>query len=162
GREAHVVYPPVRVPLDFRSARKDSYFFTASRLVPYKNTRAIVEAFALIPGERLIVAGDGPERDQLRRIAPRNVEFLGFVKDEELAHLMESSSAFIFAAEEDFGIAPLEAQSLGTPVIALNRGGARETILGSGSHPTGIFFPKPEASCIAAAVGQFLATRDRF
>ena len=125
GREAHVIYPPVSLGL-CGDVPRQPYFVTASQLVPYKNVDAIVEAFAELKDLRLIVAGDGPDAERLRRSASENVVFEGFVTDERLRYLMASARAFIFAAEEDFGIVVVEALSEGTPVLALNRGGARE------------------------------------
>jgi glycosyltransferase involved in cell wall biosynthesis len=163
GKEAVVIPPPVDVPAACPAAcDKGDYFLTASRLVPQKHTRAIVQAFALLPDERLIVAGEGPEKDKLCRIAGRNVEFRGFVPDQQLRQLMRDARAFLFAAEEDFGIAPLEAQSEGTPVIALGRGAARETVVGSGPVRTGLFFDHPEPAEIAAAVTDFLRSRTAY
>ena len=162
GRDAAVIHPPVRVPQTLASVPKRDFFLTASRLVPYKNTRAIVQAFRELPSQRLVVAGDGPERASLEAIAGSNVQFVGFVPDDELHRLMAEARAFVFAAEEDFGIVPLEAQAAGTPVIALGRGGALETIQVSGRHPTGMFFDTPEPEAIAAAVGEFLESDQAF
>lgn len=158
GREAVVIPPPVRVPSAPPNSEKRNYFLAASRLVPYKNIRAIVQAFAGIPGQRLIVAGDGPERNKLERVAGSNVEFCGFVPDTKLRTLMREARALIFAAEEDFGITMVEAQAEGTPVIALARGGARETIVTAGPTPTGLFFANPGPNEIAEAVDRFLRT----
>ena len=155
GRLAEVIYPPVSVPRTLISCVKENYFLAASRLVPYKNTRAIIEAFNVLPNERLVVAGDGPEAEQLRRIAGPNVSFVGFVEDGELRRLMRHASAFLFAAEEDFGIVPVEAQGEGTPVICLGRGGVVETVRTDCPAPTGLFFDRPEASAIADAVRRF-------
>lgn len=156
-REAEVIYPPVRVPATFTPADKQGYFFTASRLVPYKNVRSIVAAFRQLPAERLVVAGDGPERAKLEAGAGPNVRFVGFVDDAELSRLMAGAAAFVFAAEEDFGIVPIEAQAHGTPVIALGRGGTRESIVTTGPWPTGLFFAEPEATAIANAVRTFIS-----
>ena len=162
GREAQVIHPPVRVPATpFRGARGD-YFLTASRLVQYKNVRAVVEAFRGLPEQRLVVAGTGPDLGRLRQAAPANVEFRGFVPDAELGGLMEGARAFVYAAEEDFGIVVAEAQGHGTPVIALGRGGARETVVTEGVHPTGLFFQRPEPGVIADAVRAFLARETGF
>jgi glycosyltransferase involved in cell wall biosynthesis len=127
-------------------------------LVAYKNVRSIVQAFTALPNEKLIIVGDGPERSKLQQLASPNVEFRGHVPDPELRKLMREARAFIFAAEEDFGIAPLEAQGEGTPVIALGRGGARETIITTGATPTGLFFSRPEPAEIVGAVTDFLRT----
>ena len=155
GRAAEVIYPPVTVPRMLTPCIKENYFLAASRLVPYKNIRAIIEAFKLLPDERLIVAGDGPEAEQLRQVAGPNVSFVGFVVDGELRRLMRHALAFMFAAEEDFGIVPVEAQSEGTPVICLGRGGVLETVRADCLAPTGLFFNRPEASAIADAVKRF-------
>lgn len=162
GRTSQVVYPPVDVPAACPAVEKGGYFLTASRLVSYKNTHQVVQAFASLPSERLVVAGKGPELDRLRSIAGPNVEFRGFVPDEELASLMSGASAFIYGAEEDFGIVMVEAQARGTPVIALGRGGAREIVRVGVPSPTGLFFERPEPELIAAAVREFLAAPERF
>ena len=158
GRKAVVIPPPVSVPPVPPKAQKCDYFLTASRLVPYKNIRPIVQAFWALPDQRLVVAGDGPERRKLERLAGSNVEFCGFVSDKRLRILMREARAFIFAAEEDFGITPVEAQAEGTPVIALGKGGARETIVTTGSTPTGLYFSNPEPAEITEAVKRFLGT----
>ena len=163
SRSAAVIYPPVQVPLEPpRHRAREGFFLTASRLVPYKNIHAIVEAFRDLPGQRLIVAGDGPELKRLQAAATSNVTFAGFVSNGELRKLMGSARAFVFAAEEDFGITPLEAQSEGTPVIALGRGGLRETIVVDGAHPTGIFFDRPTPVEIAAAIVKFVDREHEF
>ena len=113
GRDARVIHPPVDVAPVLPSRERNGHFLTASRLVPYKNVRAVVEAFRELPNERLIVAGDGPEFEHIRAIAGPNVTMAGFVSDAALRELMGTACAFIFAAEEDFGIVPLEAQGEG-------------------------------------------------
>ena len=162
GRNARVIHPPVRVPATYKPVPVGRQFMTASRLVPYKNARCIVEAFQHLPEERLVVAGSGPEAASLRAIAGNNVTFTGFVPDDELRHMMRSSRAFIFAAEEDFGITPVEAQGEGAPVIALGRGGTRETIRTGRDAPTGLFFDEPTPGAVASAVRQFIANEDAF
>ena len=162
GRPARVIHPPVAVPASHRPAQRGDYFLTASRLVPYKNTHAIVEAFRELSGERLVVAGDGPELARLRAMAGPNVEFVGYCEDAELRRLMASARAFVFAAEEDFGIVPVEAQGEGTPVIALGRGGVCESVVEHGSGATGLFFDRPEAEAVAAAIRRFVATESTF
>jgi glycosyltransferase involved in cell wall biosynthesis len=157
GRDARVIYPPVSVPstLPPQRARED-FFLTASRLVPYKNVRSIVEAFRDLPDQRLVVAGTGPELGRIQAVAGPNVTLAGFVPDAELRRLMATARAFVFAAEEDFGIIPVEAQGEGTPVIALGRGGVRETIVTDGPQPTGRFFDAPTPDAIADAVRGFI------
>lgn len=159
GRQAKVLYPPVRLSDRSEPAVKAGHFLAASRLVPYKNIEAIVRAFAELPDQKLVVAGDGPEGAKLRKIAGPNVTFAGFVSDSALRDLMASAKAFIFAAEEDFGIISVEAQSEGTPVIALGRGGSCETVV---NGETGLFFDQPEPASIAAAVRQFIAREGEF
>ncbi len=162
GRDARVIHPPVTVPATFRAMVKGRHFMTASRLVPYKNVRCIVEAFRQLPDERLIVVGEGPEADHLRAVAGPNVSFSGFVRDAELRRTMASARAFIFAAEEDFGIVPVEAQSEGTPVLALGRGGVRETVRTGGEAPTGLFFDRPEPEAVVEAVRSFILSEASF
>ncbi len=144
GRTAQVIYPPVTLAKPSADAPRRRHFLAASRLVPYKNIEVVIEAFKHLPDLELIVAGDGPEAKRLRAIAGPNVTFAGFVSDNEMRELMTTARALVFAAEEDFGIIPVEAQSEGTPVLALARGGARETVPAAGPHRTGMFFPQPE------------------
>ncbi|APZ42832.1 glycosyltransferase family 4 protein [Acidihalobacter ferrooxydans] len=157
-REAEVVYPPVDVARFAFQADKDDYYLTASRLVPYKRVNLIVEAFARMPDKRLLVVGDGPERSKIEHLAAGrpNIEMRGHVPSEELAGLMARARAFVFAAEEDFGIAPVEAQACGTPVIAYGRGGALETVRGLDAEaPTGVFFDAQTPEAIIKAVRRF-------
>jgi len=119
-----------------------------------------VEAFGRLRDHKLVIAGDGPERATLQRLATHNVEFCGRVPDLELRKLMREARAFIFAAQEDFGITPVEAQSEGTPVIALGRGGARETIITEGAMATGIFFDEPTPAAIVDAICRFIQTEE--
>lgn len=162
GRSAHVIYPPVAVPSAVPAGSKADFFMTASRLVPYKNVDNIVQAFRQLPDEKLIVVGDGPEMHRLQQLAGDNVTFTGFVRGDELSGLLSAARAFIFAAEEDFGIAPVEAQAQGTPVLALRRGGARESVVERGEEATGIFFESPSPECIARAVSTFVRTETAF
>jgi glycosyltransferase involved in cell wall biosynthesis len=123
---------------------------------------AIVRAFGLMSDLKLIVAGDGPQASRLRELAGPNVSLVGFMSDEELRRLMATARAFIFAAEEDFGIIPVEAMSEGTPVLALTRGGARETVTASLVRRTGMFFPHPTPEDIAACVRAFIDEQNTF
>jgi glycosyltransferase involved in cell wall biosynthesis len=162
GRVAKVIHPPVELAQPSKSAPERDHFLVAGRLVSYKNTQAVVEAFAGLPRLKLTVAGDGPEAGNLRKIAGSNVTFAGFVADGEMHRLMASARALIYAAEEDFGIIPVEAQGEGTPVIALGRGGARETVIASGADRTGLFFQEATPEAIAACVTAFLAQGTSF
>jgi len=162
GAEATIIHPPVRVPAALPTIEKQNFFLSASRLVSYKNVRAIIEAFAHLPEQHLVVVGAGPDLAALRALAGPNVRMLGFVDDAELVSLMQRARAFVFAAREDFGITPLEAQAQGTPVIALGRGGARETVVSEGAAPTGLFFDTPTPEAIAWAVQRFIESARRF
>jgi glycosyltransferase involved in cell wall biosynthesis len=163
GRTAKVIYPPVEVPAAAPHRRpKQDFFLTASRLVPYKNVRAIADAFSELPDQRLVIVGAGPESERIKASAGPNVTLAGFLPDAELRNMMRSARAFVFAAEEDFGIVSLEAQSEGTPVVALGRGGSRETIVTDGPDPTGLFFNVPTPAAIAAALRKFLVREFEF
>jgi glycosyltransferase involved in cell wall biosynthesis len=159
GREASVLYPPVDLPKTRIHSVRGDYFLAASRLVPYKNIEQIVRAFALIPDLKLVVAGDGPELAKLKAIATANVSFTGFIETPKLRQLMASARAFVFAAEEDFGIIPVEAQSEGTPVIAYGRGGCLETVA---PGRTGLFFYEQTPEAISQAVKSFLKQEKSF
>lgn len=162
-READVIYPPVDVSRFSIGPRKESFYLTASRLVPYKKMDLIVEAFAAMPDKRLVVVGDGPDYEKVKAKAGRNVELLGYQSSDALRTLMQEARAFVFAAEEDFGIVPVEAQACGTPVIALGKGGALETVRGlDGARPTGVFFPRQDVASVVQAVATFEAHADDF
>lgn len=127
GRDADVIYPPVEVErFDFNDNKED-FYLTASRMVPYKRMDLIVEAFANMPDKKLVVIGDGSEMPKIKKKAAANIEILGYQPDQVLHDYMRRAKAFVFAAEEDFGITPVEAQACGTPVIAYGKGGVLET-----------------------------------
>jgi glycosyltransferase involved in cell wall biosynthesis len=151
-RNADVIYPGVDTDYFQIGGEKEEYYFTSSRLVPYKRVTLIVEAFAQMPDKRLVVIGDGPQLQEVKRAAGPNVTVLGFQADEVLLHHMQRAKAFIFAAEEDFGITPLEAQACGTPVLAYGRGGASETVI---DGVTGIHFWTQSVEAICHAVRRF-------
>jgi len=148
GRKADVIYPPVDVTEFSIGTQRESFYLAASRLVPYKRMDMIVEAFAAMPDRKLVVVGDGPELAKVKAKAGPNVEILLYQPFEVLKDLMQRARAFVFAAEEDFGITLVEAQACGTPVIALGKGGALETVVGLGSRgrPTGLFFHKQQVA----------------
>jgi len=154
GRSSRVIYPPVDTDYFHPGGDVPSrdYYLAASRWVPYKRIDAIVAAFAQMPARRLIVAGDGPDTARIRTAARANVEFVGEVSRERLRELLRNARAFVFAAEEDFGILPLEAQACGTPVIAYARGGALETLADDGDSPVAAFFATQSPEAIADAV----------
>lgn len=155
-REATVIHPPVDTESFVPAGTRGDYYVTAGRLMPYKRVDLIVEAFRALPERRLVVIGDGPQMARVRRIAPPNVQLVGSQPAAAMRGHLAGARAFVFAAVEDFGIAPLEAQACGTPVIALRRGGAAETIAGlEAPAPTGVFYEEQSAAAIAAAVQQF-------
>lgn len=152
GKRAEVIYPPVDVKNIALREKKESFYLTVSRMVPYKKIDLIVEAFSHMKDKKLVVIGDGPEMPRIKRLAGKNVELLGSVPDNIVRDLLQRARGFIFAAEEDFGIVVVEAQAAGTPVIAFAKGGALETVL---DGQTGIFFEKQTIDCLISAIGRF-------
>ncbi len=158
-RRAEVVYPPVDVDAFPLRAAKEDFYLAASRMVPYKRMPLLAAAFAAMPGRRLVVVGDGTELAKVKAAAGPNVDVLGYQSNAVLRDLMQRARAFVFAAEEDFGITPVEAMACGTPVIAFGRGGATETVR---DGRTGLFFAHQTVAAVVDAVDRFEATRDRF
>lgn len=155
-RESHIIHPPVNTHHFALHEKKESFYLTASRMVPYKKMDLIVEAFSRMPDRKLIVIGEGPDDQKIRRVARHNVTFLGYQTNSVLIEYMQKAKAFIFAAKEDFGIMPLEAQACGTPVIALGQGGLLETIMGIEElEPTGCFFRHQTIESLIEAVEKF-------
>lgn len=150
-RASDIIYPPVSTDLFTVSERDDGYYLIVSALVPYKRVDLAVEAFNRL-GEKLLIAGTGPEKEKLEIMAKRNIEFLGWQSDENLAKLYSSCRALIFPGVEDFGIVPLEAMASGKPVVALGAGGALETVVTKGDFPTGVFFYEQTADAIVNAI----------
>jgi glycosyltransferase involved in cell wall biosynthesis len=156
GRNADVIYPPVDVERFTLNENKEQYYFTASRLVPYKRIDLIVEAFSHMKDKKLVVIGDGPEMNKIKAKATSNIEILGYQSNSVMVDYMRNARAFVFAAEEDFGITPVEAQSCGTPVIAYGKGGALETIRPIGvEKATGVFFYNQDVKSIIDSVNFF-------
>lgn len=164
-RPAEVIYPPVaidRFPLD--STRREDYYLTVSRLVSYKQVTLIVQAFNQL-GRPLVVIGDGPQRAHLQAIAGPKVKILGEQSNRAVEMAMGRARAFVYAAHEDFGIAPVEAQACGTPVIALGKGGTAETVLDLRRSPqngTGILFPEQTVEGIVEAIEDFERLEGQF
>lgn len=155
-RDATVIYPPVDTTKFIPSYEKEDFYFTASRFVPYKRIDLIVETFKHLPDKKLIVIGDGPDSKKIRAKAGPNVTLLGYQPNHVLISHLQRAKAFIFAAEEDFGILPLEAQACGTPVIAFGKGGALETVRGlDHAQPTGVFFHEQNTNAIREAIQSF-------
>jgi len=152
NREATVIYPPVNIDIFTLNEAKEDFYLTASRLVPYKKTKLIVEAFNKMPDKKLVVIGSGEEYDSIETIANSNVKILGYQSDEVLISTMQKAKGFIYAAIEDFGIIPIEAMACGTPVIALNKGGTKETII---NKTTGIHFEEQTQKSIIDAIKRF-------
>jgi len=161
-REATVIHPPVDVERFVPRADKEDFYLSASRMVPYKRVPLIVQAFAAMPDKRLVLIGDGPDLAKARSFATPNVSFLGYQRDAALIDHMQRAKALVFAAEEDFGIAPLEAQACGTPVIAFGRGGSLETVRGVGPRRTGSFFLEQSVPAIVEAVQRFDAEASQY
>lgn len=163
GRTADVIYPPVDTNRFKLNTNKDDYYITASRLVPYKRVDLIVEAFTHMPHKKLIVVGDGPEMKKIKLKASSNIEILGYQDNDKMNELMQRAKAFVFCAEEDFGISPVEAMACGTPVIAFGKGGVLESVVPLGENkPTGIFFEEQSVSSICSVIQKFEEKYDIF
>jgi len=161
GRESAVIHPPI----DLRLARSVSvpgeHYLCAGRLVGYKRTELMIEACRRI-GRRLRIAGVGPELARLQRLAGPETTFLGELSDEQLWQQYAECRALLFAADEDFGMVPLEAQACGRPVIAYGAGGSLETVVGTGPAPTGIYFDAQTVESLVEGIGRFEAEESRF
>ncbi len=163
-REATVIYPPVNTDgFSLNAGSREDFFFTASRLVPYKRIDLIIEAFKARPDLRLVVCGDGPEFAKLQAAASPNISLLGHADFATMVDHMRRARGFVFAAKEDFGIVPLEAQACGTPVIALGHGGTAETVCGlESAAPTGVHFDTQTVADLGQAIRRFEAVEDDF
>ena len=162
-REAAVVYPPVDTEKFSVCKVKEDFYLAASRMVPYKKIDVLAEAFQKMPDKRLIIIGDGPEMEKVRAKAGKNVEILGYQPDDVLRDYLQRAKAFLFAAQEDFGILPVEAQAAGTPVIAYGKGGILETVRPLGEEcPTGVFFAQQDAAAVCKAIDLFEENQAEF
>ena len=150
-REAPVIYPPVEVDRFRPAGPREDFYITITRLVPHKRVDLMVRAFSKL-NLPLVVVGDGPELPRLRAMASPNIHFLGYVPDEMVVDLLGKARAFVSAAEEDFGIAIVEAQAAGCPVIAYGKGGALETVI---PNVTGLHFAEQTAESLIQAVQTF-------
>lgn len=151
-RESKVIYPNIDVSKFELCIEKEDYYIASSRLVPYKKIDLIIEAFNKMPDKKLIVTGSGPDFEKLKKIAKSNIQMLGFVSMEMLIKKLQKAKAFIFAANEDFGMLPIEAQACGTPVIAYGKGGSLETVV---DGKTGILFDKQTPESLIDAIHIF-------
>ncbi len=154
-RTSTVIHPPVATERFTPGLHKETFFLCASRMVPYKRMPMVVEAFAAMPEHPLVVIGDGPDFARVQALAAgcKNIDVRGYVGDAELVSAMQRARAFVFAAEEDFGIAPVEAMACGTPVIAFGRGGALDTVV---DGVTGLLFEQQTCESLTAAVRRFV------
>jgi glycosyltransferase involved in cell wall biosynthesis len=161
-RDAEVVFPPVDTEAFTPAGARGEYYVTSSRFVPYKRVPMIAEAFRGLPDRRLVVVGDGPERDAVRRAAGPNVDLVGHQPHEALVQLLRGARAYLFAAVEDFGIAPLEAQACGTPVVAYRGGALPETVPGlDAAEPCGVLYDEQTPAGLRAGIAAFEAAADR-
>ncbi|WP_066832131.1 glycosyltransferase family 4 protein [Rufibacter ruber] len=158
GRQSTVIYPPVDVDSFATVPQHGDFYFTASRMVTYKRIDLIVEAFRDMPDKKLVVIGDGPDFQKIKKLASKNVTLLGYQPFEVLKDYLQRAKAFIFAAEEDFGITPVEAQACGTPVIAYGKGGALETV----TPVSGLFFRNQTKTSLQEAIATFEDTQFQF
>lgn len=150
-RSANVIYPPVNVQRFRANVPRENFYLAVARFVPYKRVDLIIEAFAQLEYP-LVVIGDGTDCDRMRRLATPNITLLGHQSDAVVADYLQRCKAFIFAAEEDFGITPVEAQAAGAPVIAYGKGGAVETVI---PYQTGLFFTAQTVESLITTVKEF-------
>jgi UDP-N-acetylmuramyl pentapeptide phosphotransferase/UDP-N-acetylglucosamine-1-phosphate transferase/glycosyltransferase involved in cell wall biosynthesis len=151
-RNSTIIYPPVDTENFKLHPKKEDFYVTVSRMVPYKKVDLIVEAFNRMPNKRLIVIGEGPDYEKIKTGAGSNVKMLGHQPFDVVREYMQRAKAFVFAAEEDFGIVPVEAQACGTPVIAYGAGGVTESVI---PGRTGMFFLEQTPDCLVRAVREF-------
>jgi len=151
GREAHVIPPPIDVNRFHMSNDVQDYYLVLSRLISYKRIDLAIEACKRM-NRRLIIIGDGPDRARLEKLADDRIEFLGRQPDQIVNYYLARCRALLFPGEEDFGMAPLEANAAGRPVIAYNAGGARETVV---DGKTGLFFDHPNSMALSSAIERF-------
>ncbi|MCH9631307.1 MAG: D-inositol-3-phosphate glycosyltransferase [Chlamydiia bacterium] len=160
-RDSEVIYPPVDV--DFYSSNQSStseeYYIAAGRCVSYKRMDLIVEAFSKKRDRKLVVVGTGPELKKLKSIASSNVEFTGYIENELLRTMLSNAKALIYAAKEDFGILPVEAQAAGLPVIGFGYGGLCETVI---ENKTGVYFNNQSVDSLLSAIKRFELLEDKF
>jgi glycosyltransferase involved in cell wall biosynthesis len=164
GRQSTVIYPPVRAADGFISDRVSDYYLSVGRLIPTKRVDLLIEACNRLE-RRLLICGTGREETRLKAIAGPTIEFLGRVPDAQLPRLYAECRAFLFAAVEDFGIAPVEAQSYGRPVIAYGLGGSLETVrVGdrAAGPDTGVLFPEQTGRALVDAIQAFEANESGF
>lgn len=160
-REAELLHPPVDTEAFTPVADKQDFYLIASRMVPYKRVDLAAAAFRCMPGRKLVIVGDGPQMPAVRAAAgdAPNISFRGHVPKGELVTLMQAARACLHIAEEDFGIAMVEAQACGTPILAFGRGGARDIVRTpeESETPTGLLFTEQSPEALIEAVERFEA-----
>ncbi len=152
NRDSIVIYPPVDLSVFSLNIKKSDYYVAVGRIEPYKRFDIIIDAFNRMPDKRLVLIGDGSKLKELKKRAKQNIEFLGFLESEMVYDNIKNAKGFIHAGIEDFGIAPIEAQACGTPVIAYGFGGVLETVL---NKETGVFFREHSVPSLIEAITQF-------
>ena len=157
GSKSVVIYPPVSLNrfLDSTDNLSGEFYLMVNALVPYKRVDIVVRAFNEMPDKTLLVVGTGPESDYLKSLAGKNIRFLGNVGDSELEAIYKRCKALIYPALEDFGIAPVEAQASGKPVICLKEGGCGETAIFEGEKVTALELNKVSTLDVMDAVKKF-------
>ena len=171
-RESTVIHPPINTSQSFLADRHDDYYLAVGRLVRYKRTDILVDACQKLK-RRLVIVGDGPELKRLKKKPVKNVEFLGELDEPQLRNVYARCRALLFAADEDFGMVPLEAQSYGRPVIAFGKGGSLETVVGTYAPTrarapgpdvamTGVFFREQTVDSLAKAILSFESCEEIF
>ena len=157
-REATIIYPPVETGRFTPARTRQNFYITVTRLVAHKRVDILVQAFSRL-NRPLIIVGEGPQLTHLMSMAGPNIRFLGYQSDEDVAELLGKARGFVCATEEDFGIAIVEAQAAGCPVIAYGRGGALETVM---DGITGIFFPEQSVESLMDALQRFERIHSEF
>jgi glycosyltransferase involved in cell wall biosynthesis len=157
-RDARVIYPPVEINRFKPAQDREHFYITVTRLVAHKRVDILVRAFSQL-NLPLVVIGEGPELTRLKSMADSNVHFLGYQPDEKVAELLGKARGFVCATEEDFGIAIVEAQAAGCPVIAYGRGGVLETVI---DGKTGIFFTDQSPESLIEALHRFERIHSEF
>lgn len=161
-RKSTVIYPPVNTATGYIADDRGDYYLSVGRLAYSKRLDLVVKACNRLK-RRLIIVGTGREEAHLKAMAGSTIEFAGRVSDDDLPALYANCRAFVFAADEDFGIAPVEAQSFGIPVIAYGHGGVLETVLtGEPEDATGVFFPRQTVESVVKGILDFEVIQERF
>lgn len=151
-REATTIHPNIDISSFDLCEEKEDFYLASSRLVSYKKIDIIIEAFNRMPEKKLVVVGGGPNLNEYQKLAKENVTVMGYQSFDVLKDKMQHAKAFIFAADEDFGMIPIEAESCGTPVIAYGHGGSLETV---SEGKTGLFFKEQTPEAVIEAVNRF-------